>query len=153
MPFSIAISLHVLAATVWVGGMFFAYIALRPVAAQVLEPPLRLTLWAQVFKRFFPWVWMAVLLLLATGLWLSFIEFGGITQLGIHVYIMMILGVIMMLIFAHVYYGPYKRLVEATTIEDWPAGAATLNQIRQLIKINLILGLFVVVIAAGGRYL
>ena len=150
---TVAISLHLLAATVWVGGMFFAYMALRPVAANLLEPPIRLTLWSQVFKRFFPWVWMSILLLLASGLWMLFMHFGGIKLVGVHVHIMIILGIIMMLIFAHVYYGPFKRLKEAVTIEDWPTGAAKLNQIRQLIKINLILGLIVVVIAAGGRYL
>ena len=48
----IALLLHLLAAVVWVGGMFFAYVALRPAAAQ-LEPPARLTLWVGVFKIFF----------------------------------------------------------------------------------------------------
>ena len=36
---AIAIPLHLLAAVIWVGGMFFAYMALRPVAASLLEPP------------------------------------------------------------------------------------------------------------------
>lgn len=36
---SIALALHVLAVTVWVGGMFFAYMILRPVAASQLQPP------------------------------------------------------------------------------------------------------------------
>ena len=40
---TLAISLHVLAAVIWVGGMFFAWIVLRPVAASQLEPPARLT--------------------------------------------------------------------------------------------------------------
>ena len=53
----IAITLHLLAAVVWVGGMFFAYVALRPVAASLLPPPLRLPLWSQTVARFFPWVW------------------------------------------------------------------------------------------------
>lgn len=37
----LAITLHVLSAVVWVGGMFFAWMALRPVAASLLEPPPR----------------------------------------------------------------------------------------------------------------
>ena len=45
---AIAIALHLLAAVIWVGGMFFAYMALRPAAASLLEPPLRLPLWSQV---------------------------------------------------------------------------------------------------------
>ena len=42
---AIAITLHVIAAILWVGGMFFAWMVLRPVAAGQLEPPARLTLW------------------------------------------------------------------------------------------------------------
>ena len=71
------IALHLLAAVVWVGGMFFAYMALRPVAATLLEPPQRLPLWTQTFMRFFPWVWLAILLLTATGYTIVFAVFGG----------------------------------------------------------------------------
>ncbi|MGN5479437.1 hypothetical protein ACTMU2_28655 [Cupriavidus basilensis] len=53
----ILLFLHVTAAVVWVGGMFFAYLCLRPVAGQVLDPPSRLQLWRGVFDRFFRWVW------------------------------------------------------------------------------------------------
>ena len=36
----LAITLHLLAAVIWVGGMFFAYIAMRP-AAQFLDPAMQ----------------------------------------------------------------------------------------------------------------
>lgn len=65
---SLSLFLHVLGVVVWVGGMFFAYMALRPAAASLLEPPQRLTLWAGVFDKFFPWVWLSVALILLTGL-------------------------------------------------------------------------------------
>ena len=52
--------LHLLSVLIWVGGMFFAYMILRPAAVEVLEPPPRLRLWANVFGRFFPWVWASV---------------------------------------------------------------------------------------------
>ncbi len=64
---AVAIVLHVLSSVLWVGGMFFAYMALRPVAAATLEPPQRLTLWAGVFGRFFPWVWTSIVVLLVNG--------------------------------------------------------------------------------------
>src|SRR5690606_5692971 len=63
---SLLFPLHLLAAVVWVGGMFFAYMALRPAAATVLPPPQRLPLWTQTFRRFFPWVWITVVLLPVT---------------------------------------------------------------------------------------
>ena len=78
----LAITLHLLAAIIWVGGMFFAYMALRPVAGSLLEPPVRLKLWTQVFSRFFPWVWLTVLVLLITGLWMIFGVYGGMAKAG-----------------------------------------------------------------------
>ena len=49
------LTIHVLSAVVWVGGMFFALLVLRP-AVGPLEPAVRLALWRRVFARFFrPW--------------------------------------------------------------------------------------------------
>ena len=150
---SIAITLHVLSAAIWVGGMFFAYMALRPVAASLLEPPLRLPLWSQVFARFFPWVWAAIILLLVTGFWIIFAVFDGMGAVKPYVHIMLALGIVMMLIFMHVFFAPYRRLKQAVASSDWPAGGKALAQIRRLVGINMLLGLSVIAIAAGGRYL
>ncbi len=148
----IAISLHILAAVIWVGGMFFAYVALRPVAASQLDPSVRLTLWASVFARFFPWVFICIISLLATGFWMISLM-GGMTAIGIHVHIMLLVGIVMMLLFLHVYFSPFKKLKTNTLLEDWPAAAAALNQIRKLILVNLALGLLVIIIASAGRFL
>lgn len=150
---SLAISLHLLAAVIWVGGMFFAYMCLRPVAASVLEPPLRLTLWSQVFGRFFPWVWASIVILLATGFWMVFSTFGGFKGSGWHIHAMMTLGIVMMLIYMHVFFAPYRKLKRAVAAEDWPAGAKPLAQIRVLVGINTVIGLVTSAIAVGGRYL
>ena len=153
MTNSIILALHLLSAVIWVGGMFFAYMALRPVAASQLEPPIRLRLWVGVFARFFPWVWIAVVLLLATGYWMLFGLFGGMAGAPLYVHIMNGVGIIMILIYLHVYFAPFRRLRQAVVIEDWSAGGAKLAQIRMLIGVNLILGLIVIAIAGGGRYL
>jgi uncharacterized membrane protein len=150
---SIALSLHVLSVVVWVGGMFFAYMVLRPVAAIQLEAPRRLTLWAGVFSQFFPWVFLAVGLILATGFLMLVSRFGGIRYASIDLQLMLGTGIIMMLIFFHVYFAPFQRLKRAVSAEDWSAGSRHLAQIRVLIGVNLILGLLTVAIAAGGRYL
>lgn len=150
---SVAIALHILSAIIWVGGMFFAYMALRPVAVEVLEPPLRLTLWAKVFQRFFPWVWAAVILLLASGLWIISAVFGGMANVGMHVHLMLTLGLIMMLVFFHVFFAPFQRLKRAVAAQNWAEGGTQLGQIRKLIGFNLVLGLLVAVIGSAGRYL
>ena len=143
--------LHILGVVVWVGGMFFAYMALRPVAASVLEPPQRLTLWAGVFGRFFPWVWASVALILLTGLHLLTV-FGGMTAPH-YAMTMLVLGVVMMLIFVHVFFAPYGRLKRAVAAQDWKAGGAALGQIRKLIGINLSLGLLTIAVVFVGRAL
>ncbi|MEJ2686185.1 MAG: CopD family protein [Gammaproteobacteria bacterium] len=151
-PHAIALALHVLSAVIWVGGMFFAYMALRPAAAQLLDPPQRLPLWSATFGRFFPWVWIAVVLLLVTGYWMMFSVFGGMGTAPMYVQIMQGLGIIMMLIYFHVFFAPYRRLNQAVAAQDFKEGGRRLGQIRKLIGLNLTIGLIVVAIAAGGRY-
>lgn len=149
----LAILLHVVAAAIWVGGMFFAYTALRPVAAAQLEPPARLALWEGVFGRFFPWVWISVATILASGLWVIFSVYGGFVNTPVHVHAMFTSGIVMMLLFFHVYFYPYRRLKAAVAGADWAAGGKALGQIRVLVGINTLIGLFTLAIGAGGRYL
>ena len=151
MSFSIA--LHLLAAVIWVGGMIFAHTSLRPAAAQVLEPPLRLELWVQVFRRFFVLVWISITLVLITGYWMLFSYFGGFAGAGIHIHIMHGAGIIMVLIYFHVFFAPYRRLRHAVVVKDYPEGARQLAMIRKLVTLNLSIGLIVVLVASGGRYL
>jgi len=148
----VALLLHLLSAVIWVGGMFFAHQVLRPVAAGQLEPPQRLTLWVGVFGRFFPWVFAAIAVLLASGFWMVLAFYGGFDTVGWHVYAMLGLGVLMILIFLHVFFAPYRRLRRAVAATDWPAGGKSLAQIRLLVGVNLVLGLLVSAIASGGRY-
>ena len=148
---SLVITFHILASVIWVGGMFFAYTALRPVAATQFEPPIRLALWSEVFKRFFPWVIGCIMVLLISGFWMISM-LGGMSAVGLHVHIMLLIGLIMMIIFLHVYFNPFKKLNISIIEKDWVSGGAALNQIRQLIAVNLLLGLITISIAAAGRF-
>lgn len=149
---SVYILLHLVSAVIWVGGMFFAYMFLRPVAASQLEPPQRLTLWRAVFAKFFPFVWLSVVLLPITGYLMLFAIWQTMAATPVYVHLMNAIGIIMILIYMHVYFAPFKKLSNAVAIQDWPAGGKALNQIRQLVGINTILGLLVIVIASAGRY-
>lgn len=150
---AILVLLHVLAVVVWVGGMFFAYTALRPAAVETLEPPARLTLWVSVFKRFFFGVWISVAIVLATGLIMLFKYFGGMAGAPMYVHAMLGLGLLMMAIYAHVYFAPFKKLRKAVDAQEWPAGGKALTQIRWLVFTNTGLGFLTIAIASGGRYL
>ena len=140
---------HIFGIVVWVGGMFFAYLALRPAAAQELEPQQRLQLWQAVLRRFFFWVWLAVALILASGLYMMR-QLGGVS-VPLYAYAMMITGLLMVLIFMHVFFAPYRRLRLSIAAQDWKTAAAALNQIRILVGANLIFGLVNIVVATLGQ--
>jgi uncharacterized membrane protein len=136
---------HILATVVWVGGMFFAHQCLRPVVMAQLEPPARLRLWNGVFGRFFPWVWLSVVLLIVTGQWLV-IAMGGMAAVPFPIHVMVGIGYLMSIIFAFIYFAPYARLRAAVAAEDWPAGGKALNLIRRLVGTNLVLGILNIVL-------
>lgn len=147
----LAKALHILAAVVWVGGMFFAYLVLRP-ATGPMQPPERLGLWNRAFATFFAWVWVAVIVLLLSGYWLLFDDLGGFAAAGVPVHLMQGIGLLMMLLFVHLYVAPYRRFRRAVAASEFAAAAASLNQIRVIVAINLVFGLVAVVVGATGRH-
>ncbi|EJM67384.1 putative integral membrane protein [Pseudomonas sp. GM49] len=148
-PFSLVYSLHVLAALVWVGGMFFAWMVLRPAAMKALEGPARLKLWVEVFQGFFRWVWVAVVLLPISGVGMLHLHFNGFEAAPRYVQVMMGLYVVMTALFIRIQALMLPELRSAVAEQDWPAGAAVLGRIRRLVGINLLVGLAVVAIAAA----
>ncbi|WP_122455567.1 CopD family protein [Pseudomonas viridiflava] len=147
--FSTVYTLHLLAALVWVGGMFFAWMVLRPAIIAALEGPSRLKVWVQVFPRFFVWVWAAVIVLPITGIGMIQLNFTSFETAPRYVQIMMGLYVVMVALFLRIHSLQLPELQRAVEAEQWPEGVAALGRIRRLVGINLIIGLAVVVIAAA----
>lgn len=147
---TLALTLHVLSAVVWVGGMFAAYMCLRP-AIGPLEAPQRFGLWRRFFAKFFPWVWLSLVLLVASGYWMLINGFGGFAGAPLYVNLMQAIGWVMILLYAWLFHGPWLRFKPAVDAQDWPAAGAQLSRIRQIIMINLPLGLIVVAIGGTGR--
>lgn len=142
--------LHLLSIVVWVGGMFFAYVVLRPSAAEVLQPPERLRLWDKVFSSFFNWVWAAIFFVLVTGFYLIYL-LGGFAHLAMYINLMLLMGIAMMLIFVYVFfkcYVPFKQLVGK---QEWPKAAAMLATIRKLVAVNTTIGLLTIAVVLIGR--
>ena len=148
---ALAIALHQLATLVWVGGMFFAHLALRPAVNDLLEPPVRLPLMGAVLGRFFPWVWLSIAVLWGSGLWVLLGVFDGKAQW--HVHLMMGLALVMTLLFAYIWFVAFRRLKGAVAARDWPRAGGAMAGIRKIILTNLILGLVTAVAGAGGRLL
>jgi len=141
---------HLLGVIVWVGGMFFAHMALRPSLAETLQPPERLRLMAAVLGRFFSWVEWSIVLILGSGIAMMSVLGGarGLFAVPAYIHAMFGIGLLMMALFGHIRFAAYKRLCRAVAAADWAAAAPALGQIRLLVGINLGLGLLVVVIAA-----
>jgi uncharacterized membrane protein len=142
--------IHLLSVVVWVGGMFFAYMVLRPSAAETLQPPERLQLWDKVFSRFFNWVWLASFLTLVSGLYMVYL-YGGVLHVPHYVYLMLLSGIAMLLIFVYVFFGQYVRFNLAVAAKDWPKAATILATIRKLVAANLLLGTLTFVVVEFGR--
>jgi uncharacterized membrane protein len=134
---SLFLFFHLAGAIFWMGGMAFMVMALRP-ALGTLQPPLRLPLVLAVLRRFFVVVAVSVALLLATGVVLLLQAPRGATPTGWNA--MAGLGILMMLVFGHIFFGPWRRLKQAVAAQDWPEGGKRVNQIALLVKFNLALG-------------
>jgi uncharacterized membrane protein len=141
------ILLHLLAVIVWIGGMFFAHVCLRPVAAAQLPPPQRLPLLAAVLGRFFVAVGWALVLLWGSGL-SRFAQAGAaipaswLAMAGI--------AAVMTVILALIVFRFHRAMVAAVAASDWPRAGAAMNTIRQLVLTNLLLGVLTVAVAVLG---
>jgi len=145
---AIPLALHQIAVIIWIGGMFFAHFALRPTIKRSLEPPERIQVAIGVFGRFFPWVWVCIATLWISGLWLAVAELEG--KVAMHVHIMMGIALLMTLIFTYLFVFPFRRMKMAVEYENWRWASAKFSTIRKLIVVDLVLGLFTVIVAVSG---
>lgn len=148
---SIAYPLHALSAIIWVGGMFFAHMALRP-SVTVLQGPDRLRLWAQVFPRFFFWVWISIAFLLATGYGIIFVDFGDMASTPIHIHIMQGTGLLMMALFTYLFFGPFQYFKKEVVSENWERAALHQATIRKIVTINLSLGIITALLGSSRPF-
>jgi uncharacterized membrane protein len=140
----VVFALHILMATLWVGGMFFALAVLRPSLA-VLDPPARLTFHAQIFRRFSLVIWHAMPITLLSGYALLFGVYGGFRGTPWNIHLMHGAGLVMGVVYLALFFGPYRRFRAQPSPE-------AVKGIRNLMAINLVLGLLVIALAGAHRY-
>jgi uncharacterized membrane protein len=140
---------HLAAAVVWLGGMTFVIFFLRPVVIARMAPPERLALMSHVLELFFFMVWLSIGFLLVSGFWmlglsdLKVAPKGWLAMSG--------LGCLMGLIFAHIWFAPFRRLRAAVKLSDWPTAGKALGQIHPLVLTNFTLGWLAVLAAVIWR--
>ena len=142
--------LHLLAAVLWIGGMFFAYVVLRPSAVEVLQPPERLRLWGAVFRRFLHWVWGAIVVLLGSGAALTS-RYGGMAHAPRFVHVMLLFSMVMIAVFMQVYFRGYRKLGRLVAEQRWPEAGEVLGNIRLWVALNLTLGIAILCAIALGQ--
>ena len=148
-------TLHILSIIVWVGGMAFAHFFLRPALAD-LEAPARVVLMRDVLGRFFRNVLSMIVIALVSGIGMMVIFYSRAAQSGADVKmplgwtVMAVLGLLMMAIFGHVRFVLFKRLHNAVLENKWSVGGAALASIRSWVRINLGIGILIIVAASSG---
>ena len=142
----LAQGLHAIAATLWIGGIFFAFMALRPVAQEVLQPREQLHLWRAAYRKFFPTSMGAHKHSFSYGLLSALFQIRGFANSQPYLHLMHIIGLIMVGAFFYLYFSLYGRLCRLIDTEDISAASDTLKKMRPVIAANLFLG---IVITAG----
>lgn len=141
--------IHLLAVLVWIGGIFFAHVVLRPASAETLDLPQRLRLWAEVLRLFFNWVWAAAGVILITGFYLIYL-YGGIIHVSRYVHIMLALGLIMMVIHGYMFFTFYVPFSLHVSKKRWSEADEPLSKIRKLVAVNFMVGLLTIGVVLIG---
>lgn len=140
---------HLGAGAVWLGGMALIILALRPVVIAQMAPPERLALLSSVLSRFFVMVWISIALILISGFWMLSVTDMKLAPQGWHA--MSGLGLLMCMIFAHIWFAPFRRLKAAVLSADWPAASQALGQIHPWVVVNFALGWLAVMAVVTWR--
>lgn len=149
MLYDVLKTVHILSLVIWVGGMMFVQWFLRP-ALLHLEAQQRLVLMHEVLTRFFRGVLIASLLVLGSGLWMigrvakTTVQSGGSFAMPLSWWVMTGVGVLMVAIFFHIRFAPFRRLGDAIKFTAWDKAAQALTQIRNLVAVNLTLGILLI---------
>lgn len=152
MFYGLAIILHLLAINIWVGGTFFTVVIL-PRATAIMTPDERHVFMSKIFKQFFFWVWLALVLLLSTGGLMTYQAFGGLIQAPVYVVLMMGTALLMMCVFLIIFFGPYHSYLQSISNEDWSQCEKHFGHIRLLSKINMVFGICIVMVIGVGPHL
>jgi len=145
---------HVAGVVIWVGGMFFAYVCLRPEVGQPARAAAAAApCGAACWRASFTWVWGGRVAARAGERgWRSILRVG-FAAAPLYQHIMFLMGLVMIAIYVFVYFVPYAGLNKAVAAEDWKAGGAALGRIRQLVGTNLTLGFLTIAMGTLGRWL
>jgi len=138
-------AIHLLCVVLWVGGMAFLLVTLRP-SMGAIDPAARLVLQGAVFRRFFRLVWQIMPMAIASGLLLLILSYSH-QALPWEVMVMQTGGLLMAAIFIGMVLVPNKRF--QAKLAAGTATAADVAPIRRLIWLSLGIGAVILVSVAN----
>ncbi len=145
------IILHALAAITWVGGLIFLRFVLHPASLELL-PAQRVALMAQVLRRFFRLVWIAIAVLYMTGIALIVTLYGSMAVTPLPVHFMIGVAHAMTAVFLYVWFRPYAAFRRHRADGDEAAALAAGFHVRRWATANLALGLLASFLGAISPY-
>lgn len=146
-----ALALHTLAATLWIGGLFFALVVLRPVLS-AMEAKERRAMWGRVLPGAFATAWIMVVVLFVTGYGVLYFGYEGLASAGAHVRIMEWVGNFMFLLFGWMYFRPFKSFMRALADKNEERQALEMIRLKNANSLLLALGLIVTALGATGYF-
>jgi len=123
--------LHLFFAIVWVGGMVYSLLFLRPSLREIAQEEQRGKFLKQVFSKFFLAVWLSIIVLFLTGmgLWHGYRKDFSDNSLF---HVKLFLFGLMVIIFTYIYFFLFRR--------------NKLSHIPNLIGVNLLLSILILLI-------
>lgn len=148
---SLAIALHVMAAFVWLGSMFYASVALA-LTAGARDPLATATHVARELRHWFPVLCLCAAILLASSVYLVSAGFRGPGRTPTFVYLMLVRDLIMVLLVALAWLFAYPRLQHGLEHADVRLVRGGLHRMLLVGLINLVLGAIVFFVVMTGSF-
>lgn len=123
--------LHIFFAMVWIGGMAYSLLFLKPSLKEILQEEQKQRFLNSVFSRFFLGVWLSIIVLFITGmgLWHGYRKDFSENLLF---HLKLFLFALMTMVFIYIYFFLFRR--------------GKISQVPNLVAVNLFLGILVLMI-------
>jgi uncharacterized membrane protein len=110
------------------------------------------SMWERMLSRLFAWGWVSLLLILATGIGMVFLKFGGFSGVPMIHRRNMLSGIPAIVLFGYLFFGPWQQYRRTMLRREWNAVPKALRRVRVVMSIILVLGL-VASVSGGSLHL
>ena len=158
---SLAYALHMLATTIWIGGLLYQSLFLLPEIRRINKPEISLALLERLRSRFQPAAWLSLAVLIGTGMiqMAANPHYTGILVIGntwakVIFFKHLAIG-FMIVIAAYQSFSLYPRLTRAIILQmrskDNLEEAQSLGPDQGLLRLNIILSIIVLLLTSIAR--